>query len=86
MSVESSRSRLTVYSRSHCHLCEEMIAGLHELQARFSFELQVVDVDGDAELQRRHGARVPVLVHGERELCRHFLDRPAVAEYLGKMF
>jgi hypothetical protein len=27
-----------------------------------------------------------VLVHGERELCRHFLDRPVVAEYLTKMF
>jgi glutaredoxin len=86
MSVESSRSRLTVYSRSHCHLCEEMIAGLHELQARFRFELRVVDVDGDPELERRHGTRVPVLVHGEHELCHHFLDRPAVAEYLGKMF
>ena len=86
MSVESSCNKLTVYSRSHCHLCEEMIAALQEMQGRFHFELQVVDVDGDPELQRRHGARVPVLVHGERELCRHFLDRATVAEYLAKMF
>jgi glutaredoxin len=86
MSVEPSRYRLTVYSRSHCHLCEEMIAALQEMQGRFHFELQVIDVDGDPELQRRHGAGVPVLVHGERELCRHFLDRPVVLEYLTKMF
>jgi hypothetical protein len=50
----------------------DTIAALQEEQGRFHFELQVVDVDGEPELQRRHGARVPVLVHGERELCRHF--------------
>jgi hypothetical protein len=55
------------------------------LQARFHFDLRVVDVDGDPGLERRHGARVPVLAHGERELCHHFLDRAAVTEFLGKM-
>jgi glutathione S-transferase len=75
---------LTVYSRHDCHLCEKMIAGLQELQARFRFEVRVVDVDGDPELARRHSARVPVLAHGERELCHHFLDRAAVTEYLAK--
>jgi glutaredoxin len=81
----SGKAKLTVYSRHDCHLCEEMIAGLQELQARFHFQLQVVDVDADPELERRYGAGVPVLTHGERELCRHFLDRAAVTEFLGKM-
>lgn len=62
-----------------------MIAGLQELQARFRFELRVVDVDGDPELARRHGERVPVLAHGGRELCHHVLDRPAVTEYLAQV-
>ncbi|HKA38867.1 MAG TPA: glutaredoxin family protein [Burkholderiales bacterium] len=85
MSDESGHNRLTVYSRHDCHLCEEMIAGLQELQARFHFQLQVVDVDANPELERRYGASVPVLAHGERELCRHFLDHAAVTEFLGKM-
>lgn len=76
---------LTVYSRHDCHLCEKMIAALRDMQGRFRFELQVVDVDGDPNLARRHGERVPVLAHGERELCHHFLDRAAVTEFLGKM-
>jgi glutaredoxin len=86
MSAESAPKRLTVYSRSNCHLCERMIAALQEIQGRFRFELRVVDVDADPELERRHGTRVPVLAHGEHELCHHFLDRPAVTEYLAKMF
>ena len=81
----SDRATLTVYSRHDCHLCERMVAALQDMQGRFRFDLQIVDVDGDPELTRRYGEDVPVLAYGERELCRHFLDRIAVAEFLGKM-
>ena len=76
------RPTLTVYSRDHCHLCEEMISGLRRLQARFHFELAIVDVDSDPELQRRHGEKVPVLMHGERELCHAALEPVSVTAYL----
>ena len=78
-------SRLTVYSRHDCHLCEKMIAALQFLQGRFRFDVQVVDVDSDPDLAERHGPRVPVLAHGERELCHYFLDWATVTEYLSKM-
>jgi glutaredoxin len=81
----SDRATLTVYSRHDCHLCERMVAALQDMQGRFRFDLQIVDVDGDPELTRRYGEDVPVLAYGESELCRHFLDRTAVAEFLGKM-
>jgi hypothetical protein len=47
MATDDAGVALTVYSRSWCHLCDEMIAGLHTLQARFHFSLQIVDVDAD---------------------------------------
>lgn len=75
---------LTVYSRERCHLCEEMIAGLRQLQARFHFGLVVTDVDSDPALGERYGEHVPVLVHGERELCRFVLDPGAVTAHLEK--
>ncbi len=59
-----------------------MIAGLHQLQARFHFAIEVVDVDADAELETRYGEDVPVLLAGERELCRHVLDCGFVTDYL----
>ena len=62
-----------------------MIAGLHALQARFHFDLAVVDVDRDASLGRRYGEDVPVLVHGDRELCRHRLDSALVTDYLAQL-
>ena len=76
---------LTVYSRSYCHLCDEMLAGLRTLQARFRFSLTVVDVDSDDALEARYGEDVPVLLHGALELCRHRLDSARVTEYLVKI-
>lgn len=74
--------RLTLYGRVSCHLCEEMIAGLRQLQSGHRFEFDVIDVDCDSELARRYGERVPLLAYGEREVCRHFLDSAAVTAFL----
>ena len=78
---------LTVYSRSYCHLCADMIAALHQLQGRFVFEIKVVDVDSDAALDARFGELVPVLMSGdgENELCHYHLDEVAVTAFLTKI-
>ena len=79
------QAKLTVYSRTYCHLCDEMISGLHALQARFHFDLAIVDVDADASLEDRYGENVPVLMHGERELCRHRLNAALISDYLAQI-
>jgi|RhiMethySRZTD1v2_1073278.scaffolds.fasta_scaffold580889_2 thioredoxin reductase (NADPH) len=61
-----------------------MIEGLRTLRGRYEFDLEQVDIDTDPDpaLYARYDADVPVLVHGERELCRHRLDTPRVEAYL----
>jgi len=59
-----------------------MIAGLRQLQAGTAFELDVVDVDADPDLEIRYGKLVPVLSHGDTQLCHYHLDVGAVTEYL----
>ena len=81
----ASKPKLTVYSRASCHLCDYMIAGLHALQARVPFDVEVIDVDTDPGLEARYGEDVPVLVHGERELCRHRLASASLTDYLVKI-
>lgn len=76
---------LTLYGRSWCHLCEDMLAALEPLRGEFGFTLEVVDVDSDPLLEQRFGERVPVLVHGAKELCHYHLDTTAVTEYLLKI-
>jgi len=76
---------LTLYGRGWCHLCEDMLAALEPLRGEFGFTLDVVDVDSNPQLETRFGERVPVLVHGERELCHYHLDTAAVTDYLLKI-
>ncbi len=62
-----------------------MVAGLREMQARFAFELETVDVDSDPALEARYGELVPVLVAGGSELCHYHLDAAKVNDYLSKI-
>ncbi len=50
------------------------------------FEIEVIDVDADPELEAKYNELVPVLVDGEgRELCHYFLDAAKVREYLSAL-
>jgi glutaredoxin len=69
---------LTLYSRFHCHLCQDMLSLLQERQAEFGFQLEVVDIDSDPELVKRYGEKVPVLVRDAQEICHYYLDEAAL--------
>lgn len=80
-------THFTLYSRSYCHLCDDMLAALNAMQdgAR-QFTVDVIDVDADPALVARFDELVPVLF-GELaapELCHYFLDRAAVEAYLAR--
>jgi glutaredoxin len=78
-------AQLTLYYREGCHLCEVMLQALRGLQRRLEFELQLVDVDRDAELARRYDEWVPVLCMGEREVCHYHLDEQVLRQFLGQL-
>lgn len=73
---------LTVMSRSYCHLCHDMELALAPLAAEFGATVCVLDVDADPVLEARYDELVPVLLHGENEICHYFLDEPKTREYL----
>ncbi|HEU5437512.1 MAG TPA: glutaredoxin family protein [Telluria sp.] len=82
--------RFTLYSRSYCHLCEDMLAALRAMAPPGQpFEIDIIDIDsaGDPALLARFDELVPVLFGesppgGESELCHYFLDHAAVSAYL----
>jgi glutaredoxin len=77
--------KLTVLSREYCHLCEDFIAALKRFQGRYSFEIDVVDVDRHPELEEKWGDKVPVLLDGSLEICHYYLDNDAVDARLARM-
>lgn len=76
---------LTLLSRTYCHLCLDMEEAMAPLAAEFGVRVSVVDVDSDDALESRWGELVPVLLHGDTELCHYFLDVAKVRDYLSKI-
>lgn len=79
--------KFVLYSRSWCHLCEDMLAALRALeQPGQAFEVEVIDVDADPALEARFNELVPVLYGelAEPELCHYFLDEAAVRAYVAR--
>jgi predicted thioredoxin/glutaredoxin len=76
-------SRLTVVHRHDCELCDEMLTELQALGRTTALPpIDVVDVDSDPVLTRRHGVDVPVLLLDGTVVCRHRLDVPELRRLL----
>jgi glutaredoxin len=73
---------LTLYSRPGCHLCEDMLAVIDSLPQRASFDVQVVDVSSDPDLERRYGLDIPVLLVDGTEAARHRVSEAELVRVL----
>lgn len=79
--------RFTLYSRSYCHLCDDMLAALSAMTIADSHVIDVIDVDADDALVAQYDQLVPVLVarrddRPAQQLCHYFLDESAVHAFL----
>jgi hypothetical protein len=76
-----ARVPIVLYTRLGCTLCDEMKAEIARAGVEGEYELREVDVDGDRQLKKRFGTRIPVFeVAGEtvaegRFLASEFLER-----------
>ena len=76
-------SHLTLVQRHDCELCEQMQRELTALGRTLALPpVELIDVDSDRELQRRHGLHVPVLLLDGSVVCRHRLDRHELTRLL----
>lgn len=74
----------TVYSRPECGLCEELLLELAEvLGPAAASRVAVVDISGVADLERRYGSRIPVLMADGEFVCAYRLDAQRVRTLLG---
>ncbi|HEV2771707.1 MAG TPA: glutaredoxin family protein [Thermoleophilaceae bacterium] len=66
-------TRVTLYGRPGCHLCEEAQAAVAAARSRREFALEEVDISLDPLLARRYGERIPVVaIDGEEVLELRF--------------
>ena len=81
----------TLYSRSYCHLCDDMKDALELLVRDAPHQIILLDVDQDPALLGLYDELVPVLfarkssdhetVGAGRQLCHYFLDAAKVKAF-----
>jgi glutaredoxin len=78
-------SRVTLYGKPGCHLCDEARAVVTSLRAEREFELEEIDISLDPMLERRYGERIPVLALNGEELFEFHVDPAELRERLDKV-
>lgn len=57
----ASGCRVALFIAEGCHLCEQALVVVREAYAHEGFELEVIDISGDAELEAEYRTRLPVI-------------------------
>jgi hypothetical protein len=64
-------SKLVLYSRADCCLCEEMKDAIRQVAAKIPLDLEEIDVDSSTQLKERLGDEVPVLFIDGRKAFKY---------------
>ena len=64
-------TRLTIYSRPGCHLCDEMKEVVRRVSASVPLAIDEIDISGDAELERLYGVEIPVLMVDGKKVAKY---------------
>ena len=77
-------TRLVLYSRPGCSLCDELLAELAALPEARGYSVEVIDVDGDDAARLRFGHKIPVLMFDGELVCYGRLNADEVHKALAQ--
>ena len=73
-------TKVVIYSRVNCHLCQEAENNVREVMAEIPFDLEVIYIDGNQELERLYGEEVPVTLINEAKHDYFRVDKKRFSE------
>lgn len=78
-------SKIMLYSKPDCSLCDKAETLLRKLQRDFKYEIEVVDITRDQVLFERYCFDIPVVVLDSVELFRGRVSEKELRELLWEM-
>ena len=78
-------TRVTLYGKPGCCLCDEAREAVAAVRAALPFELEEIDISLDPVLHRRYGERIPVLCVDGEEAFELGVHAAALRELLGRV-
>ena len=76
-------SRVTLYGKPGCHLCDDARKVVEAVRADVGFELSEVDITLDPVLANRLGERIPVVEIDGAEVFEYFVDAGELRRRVG---
>jgi glutaredoxin len=78
-------TRVTLYGKPRCHLCDDAREVIQAVRADAGFELEEVDITLDPVLANRLGERIPVVEIDGAEAFEYFVDADELRRRVGKV-
>jgi hypothetical protein len=77
--------KVVVYVAEGCHLCADALDAIHVVGREVAFQLAVVDIGGDDELEARYRVELPVVEIDGARVFEYEVDEDALrAELLSR--
>jgi glutaredoxin len=77
-------SRVTLYTKEGCHLCEQALAVIEEVRRRHPFDLTLVDILDDPQAYDLYKHDIPVVLLDGGEIARHRLTAGQLVDHLSR--
>jgi glutaredoxin len=74
--------KVTVYTRSGCHLCDQAKQVIESVRRRTAFDYEEFDIDSDPQLRQMYNEEVPVIAIDGKKAFKY---RVTPAELLKKL-
>ena len=74
--------RVVLYSRPGCHLCDAARDVILAERAVSAFSFEEIDIDGDDDLVREYGIRIPVVTVNGQERFEYQVDPGELARLM----
>jgi glutaredoxin len=69
-----SASHVTIYHAADCSLCARALEVVRGVQDELGFDLELVDIEGDPELESRYRESLPVVEIDGQRVFTYFVD------------
>ena len=80
-----SSPRIDFYTREGCHLCEEVLGVLEELQQEFDFQIHLIDISESPDLSELYGNDIPFATLDGRKILKHRADKKLLRRVLSQV-
>ena len=78
--------QIEIYSRPGCHLCDEAKEIVDRVRLRIPFEIRIINVETDPELETTFGQQIPVVFINGNKAFKYHVDEAELEKKVRKLW